>query len=384
MKTGRVKYFTSRWKAHWKKELAQRGEPVRVVVDACGGDKGLRINLEAAVEAVSDAEQLEIILVGREKDIEEFFKHHRFRPREIKVVNADEAVSMHDQPLKAAKNQNTSIAVGLELLKQGEGDAFVSVGNTGAVVASAMLRLGRISYIERTPILTVFPTLAGHPIAVLDVGANVDCRPSHLLQFAVLGATYVELVMGRENPKVALLSIGEEPSKGNAATKSAHAMLSEHADKLGINFIGNVEGRDILKGTADVIVVDGFVGNILLKYTESIFDFVKTLFKKGHRISILSLIGGLFLYPALRRTLKDFNYAEYGGAPLLGVNGNVVIGHGSSSVKAVKNAILLAQHMALLNLPQALGKAAEKLENLTTNKEKSDEVSDTGNRLVRA
>ena len=342
------------------------------------------INVEAALAAVSMDEQVEVILVGQEHKILNVLKRYQpNEPERIKIVNAEQSVAMDEQPIKAARNEKSSIAVGLEIVRRGEADAFVSVGNTGAVVASAMFRLGRIPHIERTPILAIFPTIAGHPIAVLDVGANVDCKPSHLVQFAVLGATYVELVMERPDPSVALLSIGEESSKGNAAVKSAHSMLKEFAPEIGLNFIGNIEGRDILKGVADVIVVDGFVGNILLKYTESIFDLVKTLFKKGHRISVLSLIGGLFLYPALRRTLKDFNYAEYGGAPLLGVNGNVVIGHGSSSVKAVANAILLAQNMAIVNLPQALGKAAEKLE-ILANKEKPNEVGDTGNGLVRA
>ncbi len=383
MKTGRLKYFTSRWKSRWKKELNRREHPIRVVVDACGGDAGVSINVDAAIAAVFESEHLEVILVGKQGEIEQCLHRRRFRPQEIRIVNAEETVGMDDQPLKAAKRQKTSIATGLELLKTGEADAFVSVGNTGAVVATAMLKLGKIPNIDRAPILAIFPTLAGDPVAVLDVGANVDCRPNYLLQFAVLGATYAELVMERKNPAVALLSIGEESAKGNAAVKTAHSLLAQHAPDLGINFIGNIEGRDILKGAADVLVVDGFVGNILLKYTESIFDFVNTLFKKGHRFSILSLIGGLFLYPALRRTLKDFNYAEYGGAPLLGVKGNVVIGHGASSVKAVKNAILLAQNMAIVNLPQALSSAAEKLGTLT-NKEKSNEVGNTGDRLIRA
>ncbi len=362
----------------WRKELRRRENSVRVALDVSSGDEGLEVNLEAAIYAISKAKQLEIVLVGREDEINYYLDKKRFHPPEFSVVDAKDIVAMKDSPVQSVRNRENSIVKGIELLKNGEVDGFVSIGNTGAIAAAAMIILKKLPSIERTPILSVFPTIKGHPIAVLDVGANVDCRPCQLMQFAVLGSTYAELVMERKDPKIALISIGEEKSKGNSAVKEAHKLLEKNADKLGINFIGNIEGRDILFGYADVIVCDGFVGNILLKYTESIYSLVKALFKKGRRYSVLSLLGGLLLYPSLKRTIKDFNYAEYGGAPLLGVNGNVVIGHGSSSVKAIANAILLAQNMALVDLPKALSKSAEKL------KELKDESNDFGNRVVPA
>ncbi len=345
-------------------------------MDVSSGETGIDTNIDAAVEAISQAQNLEIILVGQENKIDRYFAQKHFRPQEISIVNADDIVGMDEKPLQAAKNKNNSIVKGIDLVRRGDSDAFVSTGNTGAIAASSMLRLKKIANIDRTPILTVFPTMAGHPIAMLDVGANVDCKPHHLLQFAVMGATYAQLIMEIDNPRVGLLSIGEEPSKGNAVTKNTNKLLSKFAHKLDLNFVGNIEGRDILTGFVDVIVCDGFIGNVLLKYTESIFSLVKTLFKKGRRISVLSILGGLLLYPSLKRTMKDFNYAEYGGAPLLGVDGNVVIGHGTSSVKAVTNAILLAQTMVLANLQEALRKATEKL------KELDDENSNIRDRFV--
>ena len=321
----------------------------------------MRVNIQAAVEAISESKRLEIILVGREEEIKTYLTKHRFALEQIKIHNALDIVPMNEKPITAARRKGTSIYQGIELVRTCEAEAFVSMGNTGAVAATAFLRLGTLVEINRTPILSMFPTMSGHNITVLDVGANVDSKPGSLLRFAVLGSVFVERIMGINNPKVALLSIGEEENKGSSAVKEAHRLLKENANTLELNFIGNVEGRDILLGTADVIVCDGFVGNILLKYTESIYHLVKTLFKKGHRISILSLLGGLLLYPSLKRTIKSFNYAEYGGAPLLGVKGNAVIGHGTSSPKAIANAILVAHNMALTDLPRAMENATERL-----------------------
>ncbi|RKZ27145.1 phosphate acyltransferase PlsX [bacterium] len=339
---------------------------------------GMALNIDATVDAISKSQNLEVILVGRREEIEGYLAKKHYGFDELSIVDAKNVVSMHDNPISAARDADNSISRGISLVRDGSADAFVSVGNTGAIAAAAFMRLGRLPNIERTPILGVFPSMTGKPTAVLDMGANVDCRPTHLLTFSMLGAVYAEQIMERENPKVALLSIGEEGNKGNATTKEAHSIISKNAEKLGINFIGNIEGGDILSGKADVIVCDGFIGNILLKYTESIYSLVKMLFKKGRRISFLSLIGGLLLYPSLKRTIKDFNYAEYGGAPLLGVDGNVVIGHGTSSAKAITNAILLAQQMALAKLPQSMLKAAEKLGEL------KNENKNSGNRVVRS
>ncbi len=331
-----------------------------MAVDASSGDKGISVNIDGALAAVRIAENLEIILVGREVEIREYLKNKPLPPQ-ISICNANKIVAMSDSPLRAARDEENSIVKAIELHKHGEADAVMSIGNTGAVAASAMIRLKTIAGVERTPLLTAFSVLGGHKISLLDVGANVDCKPKHLVQFAAIGAAFSEKVLKIKNPRVALLSIGEEAEKGDALVRETHALLQNYAPQLHMNFIGNIEGRDILKAHADVIVCDGFVGNVLLKYSESFFSIVKMLFKKGRRYSILSLIGGLFLYPSIRRNMKHFSYDEYGGAPLLGVNGNVVIGHGSSNAKAVKNAILLAHHMANADLTQALTDVSEKL-----------------------
>lgn len=283
---------------------------------------------------------------------------------------------MGDLPTRIARDENNSIVQGLKLHRAGEVEGFVSVGNTGAITVSAHIHLKPIEGIERTPLLAPFPTMSRHPMVVLDVGANTDCKPEHLFQFALMGSQYAKSVLGMENPRVALLSIGEESTKGNMQVKKTHEILAS-ADC--INFVGNIEGHDILTGCADVIVCDGFVGNIILKYTESIYSLVKLLFRKGRRLSLLSIIGGFLLYPSLKRTLGDFNYAEYGGAPLLGVRGNVVIGHGRSSVKAIKNAILVAQMMAVVNLPKQLESILAKTGDFDENKDiRSRLVSSTG------
>jgi len=337
-------------------------EMVTVAVDAAGGDKGMLVNIEAAYRAIKRVPKLKIVLVGHQAKIREHLTQLHVPSDRVEIVHAEKTVEMGSSAIEAARDSETSIAKGVELIKQHQADAFISVGHTGAVAASAVLRLGMLSGIERPGILALFPTMGGHQIAVIDVGATTDCKPHNLVQFAVIGSEYVKHLLGYENPKIGLLSIGEEPSKGNAVVKKAHAILKESAEKLGINFVGNIEGRDILSGNVDVLVCDGFVGNILLKYTESIYSIVKQLMHKGRRISILSLIGFAFLYPAIRRTLRNYNYAEYGGAPLLGVDGNIIVGHGLSSSKAIQNAIIMAYEMALVNLPLELRKAAKKLE----------------------
>jgi glycerol-3-phosphate acyltransferase PlsX len=246
--------------------------------------------------------------------------------------------------------------VGLELQKSGYADAFISAGNTGAVMAGALLTLGRIKGISRPAIVTIFPT-QGLPCLVLDVGANAECRPEHLVQFAIMGHIYAIDVLGRERPRVGLLSIGEEPSKGNDLTVATHQLLSALLSASNLNFIGNVEGRDVLRGAMDVVVCDGFVGNVVLKFGESFIDFLADSVREEVSKSRLAGLGALLMRSALDSVRRKIDYAEYGGAPLLGVNGIVVIGHGGSSVKAFRNAIDVARTAAARKLNRHIEEA---------------------------
>ena len=249
---------------------------------------------------------------------------------------------MHDLPTAALKTKRkSSIGVGLHLQKDGQVHAFVSAGNTGAVLSAATLILGRIHGIGRPTIGALVPT-AKSPCLLVDAGTNVDCRPQHLLEFAVMGSIYVSAVRDLKKPRVGLLSIGEEDTKGNEASLAALKLLH----KSNLNFVGNVEGRDILSGEIDVVVCDGFVGNILLKFGESI-PFLKTKFKAFAEQSITNKVVGLMVRNALRKVMKDLDYQEYGGVPLLGVNGVAIIGHGKSTPRAIKNMVYRAEEMVL-------------------------------------
>ncbi|MFP4459666.1 MAG: phosphate acyltransferase PlsX [Candidatus Zixiibacteriota bacterium] len=347
-------YYTKKVAQQWDQELENRKRPVVIVLDAMGGDGGPKNNIDGAIEAISEAEDLKIKLVGQRPKIKEVIGK-RFLPPEIEIVHADEVVGMGDKATKAIRNSDNSITKGLELVWKKKADGFVSMGNTGAVVASSLIGLGRIGGILRPALMTPFPTELKKPALVLDVGASVDCKPEHLYQFAIMGSVYAEKVLLRKNPKVALLSIGEEPGKGNAVVKKTYKMLSN----TDLNFIGNIESRDIISGKADIIVCDGFIGNTLLKFAESTFKHLKKAFMKGKALSFRLVFGGFMLLPTIVGMMRDYDYREYGGAPLMGVRGNVIIGHGRSTPKAIKNAILLAQKMALGNLEKAIH---EKLE----------------------
>ena len=316
---------------------------LRIIVDAMGGDFAPANEIAGAIEALRESgSAFEVILVGKQSVISEKLKGHELANLAISVVNADEVITMHDSPTAALKQKkNSSLAVGMNLHKEGKGDAFVSAGNTGAVLSAATLILGRIKGVSRPTIGAFFPSEKGVCLLV-DAGTNVDCRPQHLFEFAVMGSIYAKKVIKYENPGVGLLNVGEEETKGNDIAKEAFKLLKSSS----LNFLGNVEGRDILKGTAQVVVCDGFVGNILLKFGESVPSFLKSklmsyaeesLLRKG----LLGLVRG-----ALKAALKDMDYEEHGGVPVLGVNGVAIIGHGKSTPKAIKNMILKAAEVA--------------------------------------
>jgi phosphate acyltransferase len=312
---------------------------IRIAIDAMGGDNAPFSVVAGTVMGLRVAPPgAQLILVGnRQRIVAELERLHAER-LPIEIVDASEEIEMGEEPASAIRRKKqSSINVGLNLQKDGRADAFISAGNTGAVMAASLLTLGRIEGVDRPAIAQYLPTEEGVAL-MLDVGANSDCKAHQLFQFGIMGAIYSKYVMKIRNPKVGLLSIGEERSKGNELTIASHKLL----DSSGLNFCGNVEGRDILKGTADVVVCDGFVGNIVLKFAESVEGFFWNLLRKTIRGNLFANIGALLMKPAFKSFKQSLDYAEYGGAPLLGINGVCIICHGKSSPKAIMNAILVA------------------------------------------
>jgi glycerol-3-phosphate acyltransferase PlsX len=315
---------------------------ITVALDVMGADAGPESIMEGGLQAAVDkGNALKLVFVGKVEVINDFIKKQKIIPSNVTIENAAHAVAMSDTATDGIRKKTSSIAVGLTMQKEKRADAFVSAGNTGAVMASSILILGRIEGVSRPAIISFFPTVRRKPTLVLDVGANVDCKPTHLFQFGLMGSIYASLMGGRTSPRVGLLSIGEERSKGNEAVLATHELF----DKSDLNFIGNVEGRDVLTGEVDVIATDGFSGNILLKFAESVEGFLTQQIRHQIQTNLFSRVGAALLSPFLRRLRRTFDYSEHGGAPLLGVDGVSIICHGSSSPKAIKNAVIVAMEM---------------------------------------
>jgi len=314
----------------------------KIAIDAMGGDKAPASIVQGTVNAVQESKgKFEVVLVGEKSCIEEELKKYNNTSANISVFHAPETIGMSESPTESLKKKvNSSIRVLTRLMKDGEVEGVISAGNTGAFTASCLLTVGKIEGVKRPTIGTFIPCEKGIGF-LLDVGANPECRPLHLLQFAIVGSIFVEYMLMRKNPRVGILNIGEESLKGNKLYIETYKLLKESP----INFIGNIEGRDILKGTADVVVCDGFVGNIIVKYTESFFEIFREKLKENTRNSISSKLGLFLLSPALGKIMKEFDYQEYGGVPLLGINGVAIICHGDSSPKAIMNAIQRADLM---------------------------------------
>ncbi len=308
-----------------------------------GGDLAPRVNIEGALAALAEpGSAFDVVLVGDETAIREEAAKIGVADRLPRIVHAAEQVEMSEHAAQAVrKKRDSSIVVCSRLHKAGEVDAIVSAGNTGAVVASGLFELGRIEQIQRPAIATVLPTPQGN-VVILDVGATSDCKPAHLAQFAIMGSIYARLVLKIEKPRVGLLNIGEEAEKGSELYYEAHQLLKRSP----VHFIGNIEGREVILGTADVVVCDGFVGNVLLKFAESVIPSISTMIKDEIAAHPLSAMAGLLLKPAFRRLKRRLDYAEVGGAPLLGVAGTCIIAHGRSNVRAMKNAIKVAARCA--------------------------------------
>ena len=313
---------------------------IRIAVDAMGGDNAPESQVLGGIQAARERNgSIEVILVGEEKKINEIIKSQNCSFDNLSVVNATEVVTMNDSPSDAFKvKPDSSLTIGLKLQLEGKADAFISAGNTGAVLSASTLMLGRIKGISRPSIGSLFPTDAGKTM-MFDVGATVDCRANHLLEFAFMGSIYMNYIFGINIPRIGLLSVGEEKSKGNDLTLEAYKLL----EKSGLNFIGNVEGRDVLRGHAEVIVCDGFIGNIILKFAESVLDVMKSKFKQHAEKSLWNKIKVGLSYGTLKEVIKDFDYQGYGGVPLLGINGVSLIGHGKSTPLAMKNMIIRAE-----------------------------------------
>jgi glycerol-3-phosphate acyltransferase PlsX len=311
---------------------------MKIIVDAMGGDYAPQVVIEGAVAAVKEHDT-DVVLVGDEVKINSLLKKAKYAGKNISVHHATEVIEMSESAATSVRRKrNSSIVVGINLVKEGQGEAFFSAGNTGAVVCAATLGLGLLPGIERPGIAIITPTLKGISL-IIDVGANIDAKPTQLFQYGVMADAYFRYILKRPNPTVALLNIGEEESKGTEAIKEARDLF----EKSSLNFIGNVEGKDLFSGKSDIIICDGFVGNVTLKVTESVVETMQVFLKRHLLNNPLGKIGLLFLKPGFSRFKKETDYSEYGGAPLMGVNGVVIIGHGRSNAYAVKNAIRVAR-----------------------------------------
>jgi glycerol-3-phosphate acyltransferase PlsX len=326
---------------------------VRIVLDAMGGDFAPRNPVDGAVLAARTFGQ-PIVLVGQEEAVRAELARHDLRGLDLSVHHAPEVVAMDEPaPAETARtNPDTSIARGIALLRHGQADAFVTMGHTGATLAAASFRLGRIHGVRRPALASPFPTLA-KPCALVDVGANADVRPEFLLQFAIMGSAYASAILGHPTPRVGILTIGEERGKGNELVHEALPLLEASA----LNFIGNIEGRDIPSGSVDVAVMDGFTGNVLVKFAEGLARLVQQVLNDAARSDPVSMLGGLLMRPALGRARHQMDYRQYGGAMLLGVRGVVVIGHGRSDAETIKNSVGVAIRGVEAGLVQTIADA---------------------------
>jgi glycerol-3-phosphate acyltransferase PlsX len=330
-----------------------------IALDAMGGDFAPISTIGGAILAAKQSNH-KVLLVGKEKTIldemSKYSKKYNLKSLNIEIINADEVIAMDEHPVKAVREKrNSSLSICASLVADGKADAFVSMGNSGAVMAAALFYLKRIEGVLRPAISTFFPTMDGSCI-IADMGANVDCKPEYLLQFAMMASLFCEKVAGVKRPRVGLVSVGEEPTKGNALSLAAFELLK----KTDMNFIGNVEGGDIPKSKADVVICDGFVGNVILKFGEGLSEMILRLVKKALKKHPFAWVSLPFLWLAIKDLRKNVDYTEVGGAPLLGVNGISIVGHGSSNAKAVKNAIFAgvrsAEHNLVYEIKEAMAK----------------------------
>ncbi|HYR42531.1 MAG TPA: phosphate acyltransferase PlsX [Terriglobia bacterium] len=330
---------------------------IKIAVDAMGSDQAPAVEVEGAVRAAAEY-GIAIVLVGQEDRIREHLQRHGVANLPIEIVHASEVITMEESAATAArKKKDSSIRVAARLMRDSGISGIVSAGNTGAVMATVKMVVGTLPVVDRPALSTVLPTQKGKPAILLDVGANVDCKPHHLEQFAIMGDIYSRAIFGIRRPRVGLLSIGEEDSKGNELTKEAFKSLK----RAPINFIGNVEGRDIFKGDVDVIVCDGFTGNVALKLSEGLIETFSAMLRQELEKTLASKVGYIFSEKAFRAFRRRLDYSEYGGAPLLGINGITIVCHGRSNANAIKNAVRVANDFCKHHVNSAIETEFNKL-----------------------
>lgn len=323
---------------------------ITIAVDAMGGDQAPRSEVEGSILAAKELD-VRVLLVGRPAELKRELSRYSLRGLAVEIVPASEVIAMTDHPAQAfRRKKDSSVHVAARLVRDGDAEALVSAGNTGAVMTVARFVLGTLSSVQRPALAAPFPTSRGGVAVLIDAGANVDSKVAHLLQFAVMGEIYYRAIFGARRPKVALLSIGEEEMKGNELTREAYNRLKS----LPLNFTGNVEGREVFSGAVDVIVCDGFIGNVALKISEGVAQHISSLLRKALKSTLASQVGYVLSRNAYREFRKSIDYSEYGGAPLLGVRGITVIGHGSSNANAIKNAVRVAAELARARLNEKI------------------------------
>lgn len=341
---------------------------IRIAVDVYGGDNAPGCVIDGALEALRAMDDVSILFCGAQAEVEGLLNGREYDAQRVSIVDAPDIITNHESPTLAIRRKlNSSMVRAMDLVKKGEADAVVTAGSTGAALAGGIFRMGRIRGIDRPALGPVLPTSGEHPVILIDCGANADCKPDYLVQFALMGQAYMKGVMGIANPKVGLLNVGAEDEKGNELCKAVFPLLKEHP---GVNFYGNVEARDVLTGVVQVIVCDGFSGNILLKSTEGAAQLIFGKLKKGLMSSTRSKLGALMVKPALKTVKNELDYEQYGGAALLGVKGALVKAHGSSKGHAYACAIAQAHTMVKGGV---VGIIAQSLEESGADSDKADQ-----------
>ena len=334
---------------------------MKIILDGMGGDNAPFSVVEGAVLASRET-QHHICIIGQEELIIPELKKYKYESEKISVINATQVISNDDAPVRAVRSKkDSSIVKGINMVKNGEGDIFISAGSTGALLAGGVFILGRIQGIDRPALASVYPIVGGIPSLLVDAGANADCKPNNLLEFGIMGNIYMEKVIGRKDPKVGLVNIGAEAAKGSTLTKAAYDLLEQSH----LNFIGNVEAREVPKGACDVIVTDGFTGNVLLKLTEGLAWNILQVIKKKFTDGVKAKLGAALLIDKMTELKQEFDYSEYGGAPILGVRGPIVKMHGSSNANAVKNTILKGIPYVCENVVDTIQNSVLEIEEIT-------------------
>lgn len=333
---------------------------MKIIIDGMGGDNAPEAVAEGAVDALRENSHIAIVLVGKEKELTDEVERTGYAGDRITIVNASEVITNDEAPVRAVRTKkDSSMVKGLTMVKEGEGDVFLSAGSTGALLAGGLLTLGRVKGIDRPTLASIYPVIGKHPSLLTDTGANAECKANNLLEFGIMGSIYMEKVIGRPNPTVGLVNNGTEEGKGTSLTKAAYEMLS----KSHLNFIGNVEARELPDGACDVIVTDGFTGNAIIKLTEGMGLMVLREMKRRFLAGAKAKMGAMLLKDQLMGIKKEFNYSEYGGAPILGVRGGILKMHGSSDALAVKQTILKAipyvEHKVVETIENSVGEIEE-------------------------